>query len=123
MYTAVWVSLLTFAVLAVHPLPWCFDCDFDPWGHGDVVYVWDSTLLGVWLIVASFAAGALNLKWRWVVPVGIVAAHLATQTIGGASLASLFHNEGPLILVLGLPVGLASLMLGDLARFALKRPV
>jgi hypothetical protein len=34
-----WVFLVTLAVLAIHPIPECFDCEFpNPWGRDDHAY-------------------------------------------------------------------------------------
>jgi hypothetical protein len=43
-------------------------------------------------------------------------AHLLTQPIGGVALWSLLSIEGPMIVVLGLPVGAAGLLVGYLVR-------
>ena len=53
---------------------------------------------------------------NWLVPVSIVIAHLVTQPIGGVALWSLWSNEGPMILLLGVPTGVASLLVGYLVR-------
>lgn len=112
---ALWVFVLTFVVLAIHPIPECFACEYPhPWGRDQSTRDW--TLLAAWLIVASFLAGSWGIKKNWPVPISIVMAHLMTQPIGGVALWSLLSNEGPMILALGLPTGGASLLLGCLVR-------
>lgn len=120
---ALWIPVLTFAVLAINPVPECVHCEEwpNPWGRDDVAYMRDSTLLNVWFIGASCAVGLFGLKWSWLAPVGILAAHVVTQPIGGVSLSSLSHNEAPVIMLLGIPVGYASLGLGWLTRLVVNR--
>jgi hypothetical protein len=79
----------------------CIDCEFpNPWGRvGSAV---DTPLL-VWLAVAPFLAGLFALKKGWLVPVSMVLALLVTQPLGGVLWWSLRDNEGPFILVFGLP--------------------
>jgi hypothetical protein len=112
-----WVFLLTFIVLAIHPIPECVDCEYPhPWGRNEVAFARDSILIAVWLVIASFLAGFWGLKGKWLIPASILVAHLATQPIGGVALWSLVSNEGPMILLLGIPVGAASLLIGHLVR-------
>jgi hypothetical protein len=65
-----------------------------------------------WLVIASMVAGLLSLKRSWIVPVGIVCAHIVTQPFGGVSGVSLREIEGPVILVLGLLLGVVCLLVG-----------
>lgn len=119
---AFWVFVLTFTVLAIHPVPECVDCEYpNPWGRSDVAYGFGAGVLAAWLIVVSFAAGVWGPRRNWLVPVCIVAAHLATQPIGGVPFWSLWSNESPVILGLGLAVGLVSLAAGGLARAGVGR--
>ena len=119
---AVWVFAVTFTVLAIHPLPECVACEYArPWGRTEAAYVEGSSLLTAWLIGASLAAGFWNLRKNWLVPFSIVIAHLATQSIGGVPFWSLWSNEGPVILALGLLVGAGSLMAGYLIHLAFGR--
>jgi hypothetical protein len=112
-----WIFLVTFVILALHPIPECVACEYrNPWGRSDTMYYRDSIILDAWLVLASFGAGVLRVRRGWLVPVLIVAAHLLTQPIGGVTITSLWLNEGPMILVLGLGVGAASLALGYLVR-------
>jgi hypothetical protein len=114
---ALWVFLVTFIVLAIHPIPECVACEYPrPWGRDDAIYAQASTLLAAWLVVASLAAGAGSVRRNWLVPVSIVIAHLATQPIGGVPLWSLWSNEGPMILLLGSLTGAVGLLVGYLAR-------
>jgi hypothetical protein len=114
---AILIGVLTLIVLTIHPIPECVDCEYpNPWGRNDAVYLRDSNLLDLWLILASFYAGLSSLKRSWLVPLGIVFAHAATQFRGGVTWASFSGNEGPVILIMGLFVGGFSLMAGHLAR-------
>jgi hypothetical protein len=117
---ALWVFLLTFIVLAVHPIPECVACEYSrPWGRNDSAYSLGSTLLSAWLIIASFVAGFRSVKRNWLVPVSIVMAHLVTQPIAGVALWSLWSNEGPMIVVLGALTGAVSLFLGYFVRIGI----
>lgn len=113
-YGAVALSLLTLVALTVYPLPFCIDCEYpNPWGHvpakGEVPVSW-------WLLVAPFLAGAFRLRKGWLVPICVVLALLVTQPLGGVALWSLRENEGPFILLLGLPVTGACFSLGCLVH-------
>lgn len=119
---ALWVFLLTFIVLAIHPIPECVACEFPhAWGRNDTAYTRDSTLVAGWLILASVLAGFWDIKSNWSVPGAIVLAHLLTQPIGGVPWWSLWANEGPMILLLGVPTGAASLVVGHLIRLATRQ--
>jgi hypothetical protein len=117
-----WVFVATLLVLAIHPIPECFACEFPhPWGRNDIAYVRASIILDVWLIGASFAAGLGSLRKYWLVPIAIVLADVITQPIGGVALWSLWSNEGPLILGLGGLIGVAAMLLGALVRLMLDK--
>lgn len=119
---ALWVFVFTFIVLTIHPVPECVSCEYPgPWGRNDVAYRYGADVLTAWLIVASFAAGVWNVRRNWLVPVAIVFAHLATQPIGGVPFWSLWSNEGPIILVLGLAAGLGAFITGHLVRLGVGR--
>jgi hypothetical protein len=120
--SAVWVFFLTFIVLAMHPIPECVACEYPhPWGRNDATYSRDSLLIAVWLILASLLAGFWGIKRNWLVPISIIVAHLLTQPIGGVPFWSLWANEGPMILLLGVPTGAASLLVGHLARLGIDK--
>lgn len=119
---ALWVFLVTFTILAIHPIPECIACEYPrPWGRNDSTYAHASTLLVTWLVIASLAAGFGSIRRNWLVPASIVIAHLATQPIGGVPLWSLWSNEGPMILLLGALTGGAGLLVGYLARLGLGK--
>jgi hypothetical protein len=110
---AVWIPLLTFAVLALHPLPMCFDCEGDhPWGARDIASPRDYVLFEIWFLALSFAAGAFRFKKMSLMPLGLTAAYLATQHLGGVAWWSLRDIEGPVIIIAGLFSGSISLTLG-----------
>lgn len=112
-WSSLWVFLITFAVLAIHPIPECVACDYpNPWGRNPGAYSRDSVLIAVWLILVSFGAGIANTRRHWLVPVAVVVADVATQPLGGVPLWSLWSNEAPMMLLLGLLVGGTSLLIG-----------
>jgi hypothetical protein len=121
-----WVFVITLAALAAHPIPECFDCEFpNAWGRNDNAYYISAYLLDAWFVIASAAAGFISVKRNWLVPLGITAAHLFTQPLGGVALWSLKANEGPLIVIVGLIAGMVCLVFGWLLRVAfnhLRRP-
>lgn len=81
-----WVFLITLAVLAVHPIPECFDCEFpNAWGRDDRVYYASARLFDAWFVLASVAAGFVSLQRNWMVPFGITLADLVTQPLGGVA--------------------------------------
>jgi|CZKD01.1.fsa_nt_gi hypothetical protein len=119
---ALWVFLVTFTVLAIHPIPECIDCEFPrPWGRDDLAYLHVSGILDVWFVVASITAGFCSIRKYWLVPVSIVLAHLMTQPLGGVALWSLWSNEAPVIVLLGCVAGAAGLLVGASIRFLVKR--
>jgi hypothetical protein len=113
-YGAVALSAITVAALVAVPLPFCFDCEYpNPWDH---VSVKAEVPVSYWLLIAPFLAGAFPMRWGWSVPVVVVLALLATQPLGGVAWWSLRGNEGPVILVLGLPLTAACFGIGRFAR-------
>ena len=113
---AVALSMLTLIALCIHPLPFCIDCEFaDPWGHKANAF--DVPLL-IWLLVAPFLAGLLALRRGWLVPICVVLALLVTQSIGGVAWWSLRENEGPFILIFGLPTTAVGFGIGYLIHKA-----
>lgn len=116
-----WVLLLTFAVLALNPIPECFHCEFpNAWGRDDAAYIRDSNFLAIWLLGASFLSGSAGIRLSGLVPLGILFAHVATQPIGGVALWSVWSNEGPAIILFGAPYAMASLLAGHSARHAMS---
>ena len=110
------LSAGTLIALILHPTPWCFDCEFaNPWGH---IYDWLDTALSIWLLVAPFLAGLFALRKGWLVPLSLVGALLASQSLGGVAWWSLRENEGPIILMFGLPTCAACFFLGSVVRLA-----
>ena len=111
------MSVVTVAALVAYPLPFCIDCEYpNPWGHQSVkaegpVYFW--------LLIAPFVAGALPIKNGWLVPIVVVVALLATQPLGGVAWWSLRANEGPFIIILGLPVTALCFGFGFVTRYLL----
>jgi uncharacterized membrane protein len=88
--------------LAMHPTPWCVDCEYrNPWGHvSDRI----DDVLAAWSLIAPFIAGLLSFRKGWLVPIFVVIATLITQPLGGVAWWSLRENEGPMIMIIGLPV-------------------
>jgi hypothetical protein len=108
------VSLGTLIALSVHPTPWCFDCEFsNPWGHVNNRL---DDILGAWLLIAPFIAGLFAFKKGWLVPASMVVATLVTQPLAGVPGWSLRENEGPIIVILGLPACAVCLLLGYCVR-------
>jgi hypothetical protein len=117
-----WVFVVTLVVLAIHPLPECFDCQFPrPWGRDDVAYHHSVILLDVWFVLASITAGFCSVRKYWLVPSLIVLADVITQPLGGVQLWSLWNNEGPVILLVGCVVGAICLLAGAIGRYVVDR--
>ena len=108
------MSATTLAALCVHPVPWCFDCEFpNPWGH---VYSKVDDALSAWLLIAPFLVGLFSFRRGWLVPMWMVFALLVTQPLGGVAWWSLRDNEGPIIILLGVPLCTACFGVGHLVR-------
>ena len=91
-HAAIVAPVVTLVALTIHPIPWCFDCEFpNPWGHVDTTNGWDMVVLAWWLVIASALAGFLAIRRSCLVPIGIVLAHLATQRVGGVEWPSLWN--------------------------------
>jgi hypothetical protein len=119
---ALWVFLVTFTVLAMHPIPECIDCEFPrPWGRDDLAYLHASAILDVWFVLASITAGFCSVRKHWLVPVSVILAHLITQPLGGVALWSLRSNEATVIVFLGCVVGAVGLLMGASIRFLVNR--
>lgn len=107
---SVTISLATLGALAIHPTPWCVDCEFsNPSDRLD-------DILGAWSLAASFVAGLFAFNKGWLVPVCVVLATLIALPLGGVAWWSLLNNEGPAIVILGLPACAACLLLGYCIR-------
>jgi hypothetical protein len=116
-YGAAVLSVVTVFALTLYPLPFCIDCEYpNPWGH---VSVLAEVPVSFWLLIAPFLAGAFPVKKGWLVPLVVVLALIATQPIGGVAWWSLRENEGPFILLLGLPVTAVCFGFGSLSRVVL----
>lgn len=77
---ALWVFVVTLAILAIHPIPECVDCEFPhPWGRDDLAYHHASAILDVWFVVASITAGFYSVRRYWLVPVSIALAHSTVE--------------------------------------------
>jgi hypothetical protein len=117
---AVSLSGLMVIALIIHPVPFCFDCEFsNPWGH---VSTKGDDLLMIWLLISPFLAGLFALRMGWLVAIAAVLAILISQPLGGVAWWSLRDNEGPIILLFGLPATTACFGIGYLAR-SLVAPV
>lgn len=113
-YGACALSAVTVAALIAYPLPFCIDCEYpNPWGHVSVK--WEIPV-SFWLLVAPFLAGAFPIKKGWLVPIVVLCSLLATQPLGGVAWWSLPENEGPFILLLGVPLMAACFGVGRLTR-------
>jgi hypothetical protein len=94
-------SLAALVALAIHPTPWCLGCEFsNSWGR---VSNRLDDILGGWLLIAPLIAGLFVFKKGWLVPVFMVIATLFTQPLADVAGWSLLNNEGPIIVILGLP--------------------
>lgn len=114
---SVLIAISTLIVLISNPIPACFDCEPPyAWGHDVAIVGRDATILMVWLLGTSFLAGLLRWKRKWLVPVGIAIADVATQHLGGVAWWSVRENEGPALLIMGLACGFFSLTLGYCVR-------
>jgi hypothetical protein len=100
-YGTVVLSLLTLLAVSLHPTPWCIGCETSTlWGHVDTQV---DDVLQIWLLIAPFLAGLLDLKRGWLVPFS--------------------GTEAPFILLFGLPVCALCFLAGRLIRqvFAVAR--
>ena len=119
-----WVFLVTITVLAIHPIPECFDCEFpNPWGRDDLAYHRAVAILDGWFVLASITAGFCSIRKYWPVPLLIVVADLVTQPLGGVARWSLWNNEGPVMLLIGCVIGAICLSAGVLFRLLVDRLV
>jgi hypothetical protein len=115
------ISVSLFAS-ALFPIADCFDCEGpNPWGRNDAVYAIRSTSFLYWLVGASLLAGFARRRFGWTVPVAITLISCATEPLGGVPIWSLIHNEGPIVLIYGGTIGLASFFAGAGARVAVDR--
>ena len=116
-FAPLWVFVATFAVLVIHPVPECFNCEFpNPWGRDDAAYRVAVNILDAWLVGASAVAGFVSIRRNWLVPVAIMLADLLTQHVGGVPLWSLTQNEGPIIVIAFVVLGTGSLAAGWIVR-------
>lgn len=116
-YGAFALIAATLIVWIVHPVPFCIDCEFpNAWGHADNDR--NDVVVIAWAAVAAFLGGLLAVRRSWLLPLGIVTAILISQPLGGVAWWSLRENEGPFIVVFGLPALAACLVAGHLVQIA-----
>lgn len=116
---AITLLVLTLIALSIHPIPFCIDCGISsPWGHASAK---GDDLLTCWLLISPFLAGLFALRVGWLVPLATVFSLLLSQPIGGVAWWSLRENEGPVILLVGLPATLICFGIGYLARSLIAR--
>ncbi len=123
---ALWVFLITIVLLSIHPLAECFDCEGpNPWGRNDLFYYRAIYVFDAWFLITSIASGFCSIRKYWIVPFSLTFAYLVTQPLGGVPMWSLRANEGPVIVIAGVLVGVASLLAGVVIRvvFNLFRPL
>jgi hypothetical protein len=115
-----WVlGALSLAAGLFHPTPWCIDCETTaPFGH---VYTHLDDVLQAWLIVVPLLSGLLKLDKSWLAPLLMVAVQLIEQFVSGEPWVDFKGNEGPLIILLGLPVCFLSLLIGFGCRYCYDR--
>lgn len=77
-------------------------------------------VLGVWSLVAPFLSGLFGFRNGWLVPVSVVVGTLIAQPLGGVEWWSFRNNEGPLILLFGLPVCGFSYLIGLAVGLAVR---
>jgi len=112
---------VSFCALILFPLADCFDCEGpQPWGRNDGSYATRSMVFDYWLVGASLLAGLSRHRFGWTVPVAITLIARATEPLGGVAMWSLLHNEGPIILIFGGALGLASFFAGLVARVSVN---
>jgi hypothetical protein len=120
-YGTVVLSLLTLLAVSLHPTPWCIGCETSTlWGHVDTQV---DDVLQIWLLIAPFLAGLLDLKRGWLVPIVMVLAQWVAQPLAGEPWVSFSGTEAPFILLFGLPVCALCFLAGRLIRqvFAVAR--
>lgn len=108
---------ISLCVLILFPLADCLDCDYpNPWGRNDAAYATRAMLFDFWLVGASLLAGLSRRRFGWTVPVAITLIACATEPLAGVAVWSWLNNEGPVMLIFGGTVGLASFCGGLMAR-------
>ena len=118
-FVLIGISLLA---LILFPLADCFDCEgLGPWGRNDAAYATRSMVFDYWLVGASLLAGASRHRFSWTVPVAITLIACATEPLGGVAIWSLFSNEGPVMLIFGGSLGMASFVAGLSASVTVDR--
>jgi hypothetical protein len=113
---------ISFCALILFPLADCFDCDGPhPWGRNDAAYLTRSMVFDYWLAGASLLAGFTRRRFGWLVPVAITLIACVTEPLAGVAFWSLLNNEGPVMLIYGGSLGLASFCVGLIARILMDR--
>jgi hypothetical protein len=108
---------ISLCALIVFPLADCFDCEGpNPWGRNDAAYATRSMMFICLLVGSSLLAGFSRRRLGWTVPIAITVIACATQPLAGVELWSLVNNEGPIMLIVGGSIGLASFCVGLAAR-------
>jgi hypothetical protein len=72
--------------------------------------------LFVWSLFAPFIAGMFAMRTGWIVPLAVVFGNWISQLLGGEHWVDFEGNEGPMILLLGLPFCMACFGLGWAVR-------
>jgi hypothetical protein len=108
---------ISFCGLLLFPLADCFDCEYaHPWGRDEAVYAARTAVFGCWLVGASLLAGFSRRRFGWTVPIAITLIACATEPLAGVAVQSWINNEGPVMLIFGGSLGLASFCIGWITR-------
>jgi hypothetical protein len=89
------------------------------WGLSDATASRNAHIAIACLIGTPLIAVILGLGRTWFIPIVIAAADIATQHLAGVPWWDIRNNEGPVIGLVDLAVGFASLALGLFIRFAI----
>jgi hypothetical protein len=113
------LASVTLLALFIYPIPFCIDCESPkPWNHETAA---GEGPVAVWLFLAPLVAGFFRLHRGWIIPLFTVFALVITQPLGGVAMWSLVRNEGPFIVVLGVPTLMLCFGFGTGLRLALQR--
>jgi len=110
------VIAISVIVTIAHPLALCVGCELDQ----PIDTSFDGWVAG-WYVTSTFLSSLLRLRRAVLVPIFTVICLLAAHPLGGVSVETLAHNEGPFVVLAGGPFFALVFLGGLLLRTFLDR--
>jgi hypothetical protein len=118
-YSVFFIIAAACICFSIFPATMCFDCEPDyTYGRSKEINDLSWAIFEAWILIAPFTAALFRLNYASLIPIALALANIATQHLGGAPWWTIRNNEGPVVLLIAIPIGFLSLALGYLCNIA-----